>query len=243
MRYFINYIFLLIIKFFNKFGKGFYLKSNFLNSEIILRKNFKEKSDFLFIQVGANDGISFDFLYDFVVKRNPSGIVIEPIKEYFEELSINYKDFPNIRKVNCAVHPVEKNVTIYKISSNSKHKYPDWVKGIASLDPLHHRKTNIDSNDIVNDYVESDNLMNIINGYYEHIKVDYFQIDTEGFDWEVLKMIDFSRLKPSILKYESVNLSAEDKRKSLNFLQEKGYYLFNESGDTVAIDLHKMKIF
>lgn len=242
MRYLINCLFLNLIKILNKFGRGFYIKRRILSSENILINNFKENSNFNFIQVGANDGISFDFLYDFVIKRDSKGIVIEPINEYFEELVINYKNFPKIIKLNCAVHPTEKEVSIYKIASNSQYKYPDWVKGIASLDPLHHKKTNIDTIDIVKDNVISENLMMIIKDNYKSTTIDYFQIDTEGFDYEILKMLSFSEFKPAMIKFEHVNLNKEDKENSLILLRKEGYYLFDELGDTIGIDLHKIKM-
>lgn len=59
----------------------------------ILEKNFKENSSFSFIQVGANDGVSFDYLFEIVTNRNSKGIVIEPIKEYYDELVKNYESF------------------------------------------------------------------------------------------------------------------------------------------------------
>ena len=48
----------------------------------------------------------------------------------------------------------------------------------------------------------------------------------EGFDYEVLKMIDFTTIKPSIIKYEFVNLSHEDQYASKALLKQYGYYLF-----------------
>jgi len=38
--------------------------------------------------------------------------------------------------------------------------------------------------------------------YYELKTVDLLQIDTEGFDWNVLKMYDFNYFKPVIIQYE-----------------------------------------
>lgn len=75
-------------------------------------------SDFAFLQVGANDGKSFDFLYDFVVNRNSKGIVIEPIREYFEELYETYRLYPEILKINKAVNIKTGSVSLYKIDSN-----------------------------------------------------------------------------------------------------------------------------
>lgn len=242
MVYSKNYLLLLALKICNKFGRGIFFKNKILSSQSILEKNFKVNSNFSFIQVGANDGISFDFLYGFVTKRKSSGIVIEPIKEYYIELQENYIDYSKIVKINKAIHPTEKQITLYKISPNSLNKYPEWVKGIASFDNEHHKRLKIASEDITEEIVAADNLMDIVFENYNRKSVDYFQVDTEGFDYEVLKMIDFNIIKPTIIKYEFANLKIEDQKSAVLLLQSEGYYLFNEFGDTIGINLRKIKL-
>lgn len=243
MIYFKNWLFIIFVKVINKYGRFFFLSKVKFSSKRILEKNFKEKKKFNFIQVGANDGISFDFLYDFVIKRDSSGVVIEPVIEYFKELEHNYKDYEKIIKINQAVHPFYTDVIINRINPHVIQKYPDWVKGIASLDSKHHKKTGIDSNDIIQEKVKSDTLMNIIKiNFYSNTSLDYLQIDTEGFDYEVIKMIDFSFIKPKIIKYEYVNLNKEDQNRVCFLLKKQGYYLFNEFGDTIGINLKNIKL-
>lgn len=238
-----NHLLILIINISNTFGKGLVFRKKSFSLERILNDNFPEKESFNFVQVGANDGISFDFLYDFVVRRISAGIVIEPVKEYFDELQSNYKEFENIVKVNKAVHPLKKSIFINKISSDVVKKYPDWVKGIASLDPNHHLKTGINSSDIVQEEVMADSLMNILNENLENKKIAYFQVDTEGFDFEVIKGLDFKIFRPLIIKYENVNLSIMDQNNLKRILKNQKYFLFDELGDTIAINLKKIKLF
>ena len=84
MTYTINFITILFFKISNKLIKNNNLKNKLFSSKKILEYNFRNKINF--IQVGANDGVSFDFLFDFLNTRNSEGLVIEPIKEYFLEL-------------------------------------------------------------------------------------------------------------------------------------------------------------
>ncbi|CAM3019595.1 methyltransferase, FkbM family [Flavobacterium succinicans] len=238
-----NYLLILIIKISNKFGRGLVLKKKTFSSQFIMERNFPENESFNFIQVGANDGISFDFLYSFVVKRKSRGVVIEPVFDYFEELQYNYKEFPEIIKINKAVHPYENEIVINKIAPNAIDKYPDWVKGVASIDVDHHLKTGIDSSDIVQERVEASTLMDILETNFDASFLDYFQVDTEGFDFEVIKMIDFGAIRPKMIKYESVNLSKEDQYKLKVLLEKNGYYLFKEFGDTVGVNLSKIKLY
>jgi FkbM family methyltransferase len=242
MNYLKNKIIIFSINILNKLGKGFIIKKNVFSCRNILEKNFPINQNFNFIQIGANDGVSFDFLYDFVVKRKSSGLVIEPIKDYFIELEKNYINFPEIKKINKAIHPFEKEVTMSRINPKTMHKYPDWVKGIASLNANHHKKTGIDVNDMLKQTVEADDLMNIIKANYDNKKVNYFQVDTEGFDYEILKTLDLNYCKPEIIKYEVVNLNENEKNKLELMLKAKGFFLFKESVDMIAINLNKIKL-
>ncbi|MFC6876102.1 FkbM family methyltransferase [Flavobacterium myungsuense] len=242
MIYLINCIVIYFFKILSVFGRGFYLKKKCFSSKNILEINFQKNEKFNFIQVGANDGVSFDFLFDFIVLRDSQGIVIEPVKDYFSELVANYGNFNKIIKINKAVHPFLNRVVINKISPLAIEKYPDWVKGIASLDPEHHKKTFIDSKHILKEEVDADHLMNIINQHLSNKNLDYLQVDTEGFDYEIIKMIDFNIIKPSIIKYESVNLEIEEQKKLIILLRNKGYLTFNEYGDTIGINLKKVKL-
>lgn len=240
MTYTINFITILFFKISNKLIKNNNLKVKLFSSKKILENNFRNKINF--IQVGANDGVSFDFLFDFLNTRDSEGVVIEPIKEYFLELKKNYSQNNNIVKINKAIHNSEKKISIYKIDPNAVYKYPDWVRGIASLDQSHHKKLNIESKDIINEIVEADSFMNVMNQNLKNFDLDYLQIDTEGFDYEILKMINFSIIKPKLIKFESVNLSISDKQSANLLLVCNGYYLFDELGDTVAIDLKRIKL-
>ena len=47
------------------------------------------------VQIGANDGLRFDNINKYIKKYKPKSILVEPIKEYFNELKKNYK---NLRK-------------------------------------------------------------------------------------------------------------------------------------------------
>ena len=242
MFYLKNKLLILILEILNHFGRGFALKNKIFSSQRILSKNFPPETAFNFVQVGANDGISFDFLYEFVITRHSSGLLIEPVQDYFKELVINYKDYPRIKKINMAVHRSEKSKLIYKIKDSRKHKYPEWVKGIASFDELHHEKLNISKEDMEVENVSADTMMNLLSNFYENKKIDYFQIDTEGYDFEVLKMVDFSIFKPSIIKYEHVSLGNQSLIASKKLLIDEGYTLFRRGNDILGYDLHQIRL-
>lgn len=64
---------------------------NFFNQllYLVLKKNKQIK----YVQIGANDGVRFDLMYQFL-KYNSAvteGLVVEPVKDYYNDLVMNYK--------------------------------------------------------------------------------------------------------------------------------------------------------
>lgn len=235
----LNILFFIYIKFGSKY---FGIKYTF-QLRPILDGNFGKT--FKFVQVGANDGKSFDYLYDFVTVRNSVGLVIEPIAEYFKELEKNYKDYHNIKCLNVAVHATLIQIGIFKINPEFEHLYPDWVRGSASFNSTHLTNcvAKVDFDHLLEESVKAKNINKILEENSFTVDVDYLQIDTEGYDYEVLKQIDFKIFKPSIIRYEFVNLTEEEKYKSNNLLKANNYYLFDEGSDKIAINFKKVKFF
>jgi hypothetical protein len=62
----------------------------------LLELRLRDNPDLCFVQIGANDGLRFDSLYAFVTSRRCRGLVVEPLKDYFERLQLNYRDYERI---------------------------------------------------------------------------------------------------------------------------------------------------
>lgn len=240
------YLYNIIILSVKKISKLLGIETKFFsfipNSKKILEFNFKNNLPFHFVQVGANDGVSFDDLFEFVKVRQARGIVIEPIKKYFDELILNYENLPGIVAVNKAIHNVQKSITVFKVKDEAIIYYPDWVKGLASLSLDHLKNHNIKISHIQNEIVEADTFTSVIEEFYKYNTIDYLQIDTEGFDLEILRMIDFKVFNPKVIKYESVNLNDVDYLESVKLLNSKGYYVFKEMNDSIGVNLSKVKL-
>lgn len=106
-----------------------------LNWKLILAYLYESLDDFFFLQVGANDGIICDAIYDFVQRHKLAGIAIEPIDEYFQKLVENYSSNPNVIPCQIALHPTDKKRTIYRLKSD--HPFNKDLNGIASFNREH----------------------------------------------------------------------------------------------------------
>jgi len=214
---------------------GFFRRNyhDFLSMKSLIKFIFKRKEEFYFVQIGGNDGISFDWLYDFIKEKKSLGIIVEPVSEYFKQLEQNYSN-PDITLLNVAIHPSKKQEIIYFVDKNRYENYSDWVKGIASFDKNHLLTLGINLQHIVENIVSCMHFHEII-----HLKkisyLDYIQIDTEGFDFEIIKMIPFNELKPKVIRYENQNLSEDDCDSCRCLLIENGYYLVDFENDTLAV--------
>ncbi|MDP4201304.1 MAG: FkbM family methyltransferase [Bacteroidota bacterium] len=244
MKLIVNYYTIFKIKLYRKIVRFLTTRTPNIKLIDILEKNFaKNKSEFCVIIVGANDGISHDFLYDFMINKNVVGIAIEPSLDIFNKLKNNFSIFPNIKLINKAVHPDKKEVILYRVDPLKYNQLPDWCNGIGSLFSEYHEKLAIDKKNIIEETVKADSLMNIFSEVeFSNRSIDLLQIDTEGFDFEIIKLIEFKKYHPKIIKYEYIHLTSQEQHDSITLLKHQGYICFSEGNDMLAIDLTKIKL-
>lgn len=188
---------------------------------------------FKFVQIGANDGVRFDGLYAFVTQHPCAGIVVEPLPDMFERLRINYADYPHIVPINQAIHASARTASLYKVKADTMSRYPGWASGIASFDREHLINHRIDSADIVEQLVNCVPLMALLE-QTGMLDADLLQIDTEGYDSAILEMIDFTRFRPALIKFEHKNMSIAERAAHVTRVKSNGYQCVAEGADTIA---------
>jgi FkbM family methyltransferase len=203
--------------------------------ESVLKKNFPPNTLFTFVQVGANDGVSNDFLFEFLKARKATGVAIEPVPEYYEKLKRSYGFSQTISLVQLAVHAKEKEVVLFKVKEDSLKNLPAWASGIASLDPLHHKRSNVAIEAMERIRVKADLLMNILSPFQLPKNIDLLQIDVEGYDLEVLRQVDFNQLHPKIIRMEYSNLTEDQTQEAIRMMKNRGYYCFYEDIDLIGV--------
>lgn len=169
--------------------------------------------------------------------------MIEPIPEIFERLEMNYRQNSYVLPLNIAIHPEKDSEKIFFVSPHALQNYPDYAYGLGSMIRHHLLKHGIKDSDISEIAVPCTTLQEVATDHDLH-DLDILQIDTEGFDYEVLKTLDFTVSRPRVIKFEWMNLSSEEKRLSRILLSDHGYKVFIERGaaDCVAILQGSLKI-
>ena len=65
--------------------------------------------------------------------------------------------------------------------------------------------------------------------------VDLVVIDAEGYDFEIIKTIDFEQYRPLAIVYEHVHLSLRDRIKCFSYLGSNRYDTLEDGIDTLAL--------
>lgn len=211
---------------------------NFVFLENILNKLITQKGKINFVQIGGNDGVNDDPLFHFVTwnKNKVSGYILEPVSDYFKDLQNNYKNHPAIKMLNLAIHNSEEEMIIHRVNPKSAKILPRYSKGIASFNKEHHINCKIPSQHILEETVNCISLENLIKNH-EIKNLDLLQIDTEGYDAEIILNINFNKIKPSIINFEHYipnTMSTETFNEILKVLHENDYEIWQEMNDITA---------
>jgi FkbM family methyltransferase len=215
--------------------------------EAVLDDFAKGKKDFFFIQVGGNDGFQNDLICKFVKRYRWKGLTIEPQKAPFETLQTIYQN-DAITPVNVAIDGTTRTRKLYKVAFTNAR----WASGISSFLKSHleekiesgyiegkAKKTGIKLPENKADWITYDEVKCVpfaeLIKTYEIKKIDLLQIDTEGFDYEILKLFKFDTILPKAIIFESENLSEADLLECKNWLGEKGYEFQTFGGDTFGL--------
>lgn len=200
----------LLKKLFDKMGYKIINKSLIIQQRRdILFDLFFSQKDIFFVQIGASDGKRHDPIYPYVKKYNLTGIAIEPLQDAFKLLQQTYAD----SRVQCVYVAIGKETGIF----------PFYVDSTSFI------KKNTDDRKIL---VKTLSLKDLVRAYNIET-IDFLQLDTEGYDYEILKTFDFN-FSPKVINFENVYLSKEDRRECENLLTSHGYTLFDIGKDTCA---------
>ena len=192
--------------------------------------------DFFFVQIGANDGKKWDPIFKYVNFLKISGIALEPVKEIYKKLVLNYKNNQQVKLINKAIHNTEKEAILYKVNPEIKN-IPDWTEGTASFLKSHHQLSGFDETMLIEEKVSCISFNELI--LQEKIStISLLQIDTEGYDFEIINSINFDVIKPRIISFEhgiKSNINSVDSFNILqNYLRERGYKFWINDFDAIA---------
>ncbi len=219
----------------------FYKRTRFPSVDHLIETFAQQKPEAFFVQIGVNDGSTEDPIHRHIILGKWAGILVEPLEEEFTKLKKQHKNNPRLIFENVAIADKRGKRPFFFIDK-LKNDVPYWVSKLSSFDPTIPAQVKelyphavVSSKDIdcmtVNDLLEKNKVNH----------VDLLLTDTEGFDFEILKTVDWSRINPEIVVFEHRHLDPSDMAAALKMLQDQGYAIFKDEYDTVGIKNEKIK--
>jgi FkbM family methyltransferase len=206
-----------------------------IDLDYVLARRMLERGDFYFVQVGAFDGRRYDPIHEWIRAYGWHGLLIEPQPTFFAELTENYKGAEGLEFRQIAVGTMKERRPFYWVEIEEGVTRDAGM--IASFDRetlLKHRKfiPGLDSL-IRSEEIECEPLNDVLAGLPSE-RLDLLQIDVEGYDHELIRILDLRRFAPSIVRFEHQHLTPEQHDASVARLVEHGYLVGLEEHDTLA---------
>jgi FkbM family methyltransferase len=207
------------------------------------------------VQIGAYTGDSpNDPLFGFLrrlASRPPTDLVrstvvlVEPVAEYHRRLNDCYADLPCARFERVAIAETAGWRDFYRLAADpAAHGHPEWLSQLGSLrsDRMTRLWDNYEARDDLKEFffahriVERVPCITFADLLARHTleALDLLQIDTEGYDYRILRTVDFRRVRPRFINYERVLLQ-EDEPACRDMLERAGYTLADWGQDTLAV--------
>lgn len=193
-----------------------------------------------FIQIGSNDGEQLDHLRQAILNSNWQGVMIEPVPYVFRRLEKNYGGLKRLRLVNVAIADRNGQMPFWHLrQAGDGESLPQWYDALGSF----RREVVLKHRDMLPDLEERIVCSEVPARTFSSLcddmavdQVDLIQMDTEGYDFEIIRNIDFARFRPRLVIYEHHHFDDETRQACESHMQTLGYDFFAEGMDTWCID-------
>ncbi|MEM8873322.1 MAG: FkbM family methyltransferase [Planctomycetota bacterium] len=199
--------------------------------ELAVTSLFDQDAGVTCIQIGANDCAGYDPFVP-LIRPGWKSILVEPQPWAADRLDATYADNANIHVERSVIAAASGVAKLYHVSGLDDGS--SMLEGVASLSRDHVVRHVGDENRIATIEVLALTFADLKQKYGIE-QLDILSIDAEGFDFEILKMIDFEADRPSVIFYEHRNLAFEDAESAIELLADAGYHLARVGMDTVAV--------
>lgn len=208
----------LINKINNLLKRKFYYYSALNNLDKKMEKYLNYKEGF-FVEIGANDGISQSNTFFLEKKYNWHGLLIEPSEKFKKLVKIrSNKNFFS----NSACCSFKNSGKIIEFSYNNLMTVALNLEN--DLDISKHKENARDHNKINYEFnIEGTPLNNLLIKYNAPKLIDFFSLDVEGVEYEVLQGIDHSTYK-----FKYILVECRDFNKINNYLLKNNYVFIDK---------------
>ena len=213
-----------------------------LSIKTILTELFNQKKINSIIQIGANDGQSFDELSYFIKKNKTNSVLVEPIVENFIKLQAYYKNLDFIKLENSAISINDEVSKLYKVDSKYTSRYSSHISAIPSFNEKHLINHGVNKNHIITELVTPITIKKLI-AKYNIDNLDLLFVDAEGYDGKIIyDFLDSSNLRPFMI-FEYIHIHNDTFLNLIKKLIKKKYSFFNVGENIICFPNDKKIIF
>jgi FkbM family methyltransferase len=195
----------------------------------------------VFVEIGANDGEQHDHLRPYILRGGWRGVMVEPVPYVFARLQRNYEGVDGVTLVNAAIADRDGRLPFFHLrdaAPEERATLPDWYDGVGSFNREALLSHAPQMPDIAERVVEADVealSFDTLCARHGVDDLDLLVIDTEGYDAEIVRAIDFRRHRPRVVVYEHFHLLPADRAATRAHLEAAGYETLEEGLDTFAV--------
>jgi FkbM family methyltransferase len=190
-----------------------------------------------FVQVGSNDAVAGDPLRPFLWNRHWRGLMVEPVGYVFKRLSAHYGADERFTLVNAAIGEADGPRAFYHFPEGMEG-LPVWYDqlGSFSLETVKAAAATLPGlGERIQTTMVSCMTFETLAAKHAVGSLDVIHVDTEGYDYQILKLVDLRRHHPTLLIYEHKILSPADRAAAQALVRSSGYVLMEVGGDTLAL--------
>ncbi|MEM0994908.1 MAG: FkbM family methyltransferase [Bacteroidota bacterium] len=235
--------------FFLGFYRYFYQAKAGSLSDFLDTYSKDKQHNFTVVQVGANDGMTNDPIHKFIKRDRWKGVLLEPQTEVYREyLEPLHRRSKGLHTLCAAVGASDGQRNLYKIGFTDMR----WATGMASFDRtvlekafdngLIAKRCEHYSVELPNEpekHIVAEPTLVIspptLLEKYKIQQIDLLQIDTEGYDYQVIRLFDIATTKPKAIIFEHKHLSPADKQACYDLLDQNAYAHKEFGSNTLAI--------
>lgn len=199
---------------------------------LLVRERLSQGRPFYFVQVGANDGVLDDPIRALIIEHALPGLLIEPLPDLFDKLQQNYAGQSQLRFENAAVLATAGRITIHRVQPGAPVA-AHW-HGIASFSRDNLLAQGVPPEHITTHEVHGAPLGDILARHHVG-DVSLLQVDTEGYDFEVIRSAFAAGMRPDIINYEHCWLPPKTRHACKEMLDAHGYGFVETGKDTIAL--------
>jgi FkbM family methyltransferase len=199
--------------------------------DLAVRDLMARQPDIFFLQIGAHNGLDYDPIAPFVREHHWRGLLVEPQKHVFAQLQANYAGEKQLQFENAAIAERAGTFTLYAFAGADAAD----PASMAASSRRHYLTLNSEGRrgSIKPMEVPALTLDGLLTKHGVE-RVDLLQIDTEGYDFQIIKMIDFNRIKPQLIHFESNFLNRRQKEECVRLFDAHGYSFLTVGIDSIA---------